>query len=115
MIAAAIEVHMHLGPGLLESSYEACLCRELELRGIPYERQVPLTLSYKGLLVECGYKLDIIVGGLVIVELKSVKMMEPIFEAQLLTHLRLYHRWLGLLINFDVPLLKNGIKRLVSG
>jgi GxxExxY protein len=113
VIGAAIEVHRHLGPGLLESTYEACLCRELELRGVPYQRQVPLTLSYKGLEVECAYRMDVIVGGLLIVELKSVKEMDPIYEAQLLTHLRLYQRWLGLLSNFNAAVLKEGIKRLV--
>jgi GxxExxY protein len=115
IIGAAIEVHRHLGPGLLESAYEACLCRELAIRGIAFERQVPIPLNYKGLEVETAYRLDIRVERLVIVELKAVEKLEPVFEAQLLTHLRLANLWLGLLINFNVTVLKNGIKRLVNG
>jgi GxxExxY protein len=114
IIGAAIEVHRHLGPGLLESTYEACLCRELEIRGIPFERQVPLPIKYKGLELECGYRIDIKVGGLVLLELKSIEKLEAIHDAQLLTYLRLSQLWLGLLINFNVPVLKDGIKRLVN-
>jgi GxxExxY protein len=115
IIGAALEVHRHLGPGLLESAYEACLCHELSLLGIAFEHQLPLPISYKGIEIDAAYRLDLLVGGLVIVELKSVDRLEPIHEAQLLTYLRLAHVWLGLLINFNVVLLKNGIKRLVHG
>jgi GxxExxY protein len=115
VIGAAIEVHRELGPGLLESAYEACLCRELALRGIPFARQVPLPIVYKGEQVDCAYRLDVLVHDLVIVEAKSVDKPEAIHEAQLLTYLWLSGRWLGLLINFNVEVLKNGIRRLVNG
>jgi GxxExxY protein len=115
VIGAAIDVHRVLGPGLLESAYEACLCRELRIREIPFERQVPLPLVYKGLELDCSYKIDIKVADLVIVELKAVESLEPIHEAQLLTYLRLSNLWLGLLITFNVLILKDGIKRLVQG
>ena len=114
VIGAAIEVHRHLGPGLLESAYESCLCRELALRKIPFECQVPLQIEYKGQLVDCAYKLDVLVDDCVIVELKSVEKIDGIHEAQLLTYLRLSKKWLGLLINFNVKYLKSGIKRLVQ-
>jgi GxxExxY protein len=112
-IGAAIEVHRHLGPGLLEEAYEDCLCRELELRGIPFQRQHPVDIEYKGVVVPRAYRMDVFVAGLVVVELKSVEKMDPIFEAQLLTYLRLTNRWLGLLVNFNVPVLKDGSKRRV--
>jgi GxxExxY protein len=115
IVGAAIEVHRWLGPGLLESAYEECLCRELVLRDIPFVRQTELPLDYKGIKLDCGYRLDLVVKGLVIVELKTVDSFEPIHEAQLLTYLKLRRLWLGLLINFNVPLLKDGIKRLVHG
>lgn len=115
VIGAAIEVHRHLGPGLLESAYEECLCHELSLRKVPHARQVPLPVEYKGIKLECGYRLDVLVDSLVILELKAVEQLEPIHEAQLLTYLRLSKLWLGLLINFNVPVVKNGIKRLVNG
>ncbi len=116
IIGAAIEVHKALGPGLLESAYEQCLCRELSIRGIPFERQVPLPVEYKGTKLDCGYKLDLLVAELVIVELKAVEKLAPIHTAQLLTYLRLSGLWLGLLINFHVPLLTDGgIERLVNG
>ena len=115
IIGAAIEVHRELGPGLLESAYEECLCYELGLRGIASERQVPLPLEYKGLKLDCGYRMDLLVNDLVIIELKSVTKIEPVHEAQLLTYLRCKGSWLGMIINFNVPLLKNGIKRIVSG
>jgi GxxExxY protein len=115
VIGAAIEVHRHLGPGLLESAYEKCLRQELSLRQLPFEYQVPLPVSYKGCAVDCAYRIDILVGGLVIVELKAIDQLEPIHEAQLLTYLRLKKLWLGLLINFNVPFLKEGIKRMVNG
>jgi GxxExxY protein len=113
IIGAAIEVHRALGPGLLESAYQACLCREFEVRGIPYRKQVPVALEYKGVRVEEAYRLDILVADLVILELKSVDELAPVFEAQLLTYLRLTNLWLGLLINFNVPVLKDGIRRRV--
>ena len=101
--------------GCLNSAYEECLCYELELRGIASERQVPLPLEYKGLKLDCGYRMDLLVNDLVIIELKSVAKIEPVHEAQLLTYLRCKGSWLGMIINFNVPLLKNGIKRIVSG
>ena len=115
IIGAAIEVHRSLGPGLLESAYEECLCRELAIRGLTFERQKPLAVSYKGVKLDCGYRLDVVVGGLVILELKTVDRFEPIHEAQLLTYLKLSDLKLGILINFNVPILKNGIKRIVNG
>ncbi len=115
IIGAAIEVHRRLGPGLLESAYEECLCCELSLRGIEFKRQVSLPVVYKGVKLDCGYRLDLLVGDLVILELKSVEKIEPIHEAQLLTYLRLRDSWLGLIINFNVKLLKDGVRRLVNG
>ena len=112
IIGAAIEVHRHLGPGLLESAYEACLCRELKLRGVSFERQKPLPLTYKGESVDCGYRLDIVVAGLVIVEIKTVDRVLPIHEAQVLTYLRLTGLRLGLLLNFNVAALRSGVKRI---
>ena len=115
IIGAAIEVHKTLGPGLLESTYEACLSHELNLQGIQIQRQVPLPVKYKGLELEIGYRLDLIVEDLIIVELKAVERTEPIHEAQLMTYLRLTGLWLGLLLNFNVPVLRSGIKRIVLG
>ncbi len=115
IIGAAIEVHRNLGPGLLESAYEECLCRELAICNLTFERQKPLVISYKGVKLDCGYRLDIVVGGLVILELKAVERIEPIHEAQLLTYLKLSGLKLGILINFNVPFLKDGIKRIVNG
>jgi GxxExxY protein len=113
IIGAAIEVHRHLGPGLLESAYEECLCHELHLRGLDFKRQVALPLMYKGLALDCGYKLDLIVQDQIILELKAVEKLLPIHEAQLLTYLRLTGKSVGLLINFNVPLLTQGIVRRV--
>ena len=113
IIGAAIEVHKALGPGLLESAYEECLCRELDLRGIPFERQKPLPVEYKGVRLDCGYRLDLLVEGTVVVEIKALVAMEPIHEAQLLTYLKLGGWKLGLLINFNVPVLKDGIRRRI--
>ena len=113
IIGAAIEVHRALGPGLLESAYEECLCRELTLRPIPFERQVPLPLEYKGQRLDCGYRLDLLVGGAVVVEVKAVDEIAPVHEAQLLTYMRLTGCKVGLLINFHKPLLKSGIRRMV--
>jgi GxxExxY protein len=115
VIGAAIEVHRKLGPGLLESAYQECLCRELALRGIPFERERPLPLEYKGIRLQCGYRLDILVGGRVVVEVKSVKTLGPIHDAQVLTYLRLGGWRVGLLINFNVVVLKNGIHRKILG
>lgn len=108
IIGAAIEVHQQLGPGLLESTYQACLCRELELRGISFECQKPLPLEYKGVKLDCGYRIDLLVAGLVVVEIKSVEALAPIHEAQLLTYLKLTGVKVGLLMNFNVVVLKDG-------
>jgi len=114
IIGAAIEVHKALGPGLLESAYEECLCHELTLRSVPFERQVPLSIEYKGVKLDCGYRLELLVAKVVVVELKAVERTEAIHEAQLLTYLKLGGWTVGLLINFNVPILKNGIKRIVN-
>ena len=114
-MGAAIQVHKHLGPGLLESAYEACLCRELERRGIPYQRQVALPLEYYGISVDCGYRLDLVVGGLVVLEVKAVEKVLPIHKAQVLTYLKLLRMSLGLLINFNVEVLRLGIYRIILG
>lgn len=113
IIGAAIEVHKQLGPGLLESAYEECLAYELKLRNVAYERQKPVPVEYKGLKLGCGYQLDILVEQCVIVELKAVEAIAPVHEAQLLTYLRLTGCRLGLLLNFNVPMMKAGIKRLI--
>ncbi len=115
IIGAAIEVHRALGPGLLESAYEECLCRELGLRRIPFERQRLLPVEYKGLSLDCGYRLDLLVADAVVVEIKAVENLLPIHEAQLLTYLRLGGWKVGLIINFNVPVLKRGIRRRVLG
>jgi len=112
--AAVTEVHRELGPGLLESAYEECLCRELDLRGLRFQRQVPLPVTYKGVELDCGYRLDILVEDKVILELKSIKEIEPIHEAQLLTYLRLSGKKVGLLVNFNAVLVKDGIRRMVA-
>ena len=114
IIGAAIEVHKILGPGLLESVYEECLCHELDLREIPYERQKNLPIEYKGVTLDTKLRLDVLVDESVIVELKSREKLEPIHEAQLLTHLKLIDMKIGLLINFNVTVLKEGIKRLAN-
>lgn len=115
IIAAAIEVHKELGPGLLESAYQACLAYELDQRKLAFQTEVPLTVKYKDKVIEPGYRLDFLVEDLVVVELKSVDKITPVHEAQLLTYLRLSGFWLGLLINFNVNLLKHGIRRRVLG
>jgi GxxExxY protein len=112
-IGAAIEVHRGLGPGLLESAYEECLCRELHLRHIPFERQVELPLVYKNIALDCGYRIDILVAERVVIELKAVDTLTPLHEAQLLTYLKLGGWQVGLLINFNVPILRDGVRRLV--
>ena len=114
IIAAAIEVHRHLGPGLLESAYQECLCHELKLRGVQVHRQIALPLIYKGLRLECAYRLDLLVEDAVIVEIKAVEELAPIHQFQLLTYLKLTNKRVGLLINFHVPVLKNGLKRVVN-
>ena len=113
ILGAAIEVHNTLGPGLLESVYEVCLCHELDLRGLHYVCQVDLPVTYKGRELDCGYRLDMVVEDAVILELKSVEKLLPIHEAQLLTYLRLSGKTVGFLINFNVPVLKQGIVRRV--
>src|SRR3954470_17596251 len=114
VIGAAIEVHKEMGAGLLESIYEQCLCRELSLRGLRFECQKPLPVTYKGMKLDCGYRIDILVEKAVVIEIKAVEKVLPIHEAQLLTYLRLGGWQLGLLINFNVELLRQGIKRLVN-
>ena len=115
VIGAAIEVHRHLGPGLLESAYDECLGREMTLRTIPFERQYSLPVEYKGIRLDCGYRLDYLVAKQVVLELKSVETILPVHEAQLLTYLQLGGWYAGLLINFNVEILKNGITRKVNG
>ena len=110
---AAIEVHRELGPGLLESAYEECLCYELNARGVPFQRQWELPVNYKGLRLDCGYRIDILVENKIILELKSVAALLPIHDAQLMTYLKLSGCKLGILINFNVVLVKDGIKRIV--
>jgi GxxExxY protein len=114
IIGAAIEVHKTLGPGLLESTYEECLYHELDLRGLSYERQKPLPVYYKGKKLDCGYRLDIVVNEGIILELKSCESIEPIHKAQLLTYLKLSGLKLGLILNFNTPMMKDGIVRIVN-
>ena len=114
IIGAVIEVHRALGPGLLESAYEACLCREFNLRGLTFQRQVPLPVEYKGVKLDCGYRLDLIVQDAVVLELKCVEHTLPIHEAQLLTYLKLTGKHVGIIINFNVAtLVRGGIVRKV--
>jgi GxxExxY protein len=113
IIAMAIDVHRQLGPGLLESTYEECLCFELKQGGIAFSRQVPLALVYKGARLDCGYRLDIVAEGELIVEVKAVERLLPIHEAQMLTYLRLSGHKVGLLMNFNSLVLKDGLRRFV--
>lgn len=113
IIGAAIEVHRHLGPGLLESAYEECLCEELFLRKLLFKRQIVLPVVYKGKKLDIGYRIDLLVNDEVVVELKTVESILPIHEAQTLTYMRLGGWQVGLILNFNVTILKNGIKRLV--
>lgn len=113
IIAAAIEVHRHLGPGLLESAYEACFAHELMSRGVEFQRQLELPIEYKGLRLDAGYRLDIVIARAVVVEIKAVDALTAVHEAQLLTYLRLSGLRVGLLINFNVPMLRDGVKRRV--
>ena len=113
IIGAAIEVHRHPGPGLLESAYEECLCEELFLRKLPFKRQIALPVAYKSKKLDIGYRIDLLVNHEVVVELKTVESILPIHEAQILTYMRLGGWQVGLILNFNVTILKNGIKRIV--
>ena len=113
LIGLAIEVHRHLGPGLLESAYEECLCYELKETAIAYQRQVPLPVVYKSVRLDCGYRIDIVVENRLILELKATERLMPIHEAQVLTYMRLSGIDTGLLLNFNTPVLKDGIRRLM--
>lgn len=114
IIGAAIEVHRRLGPGLLESAYETCLAFELRQLGFKIEQQKPLPVVYKDVKLDCGYRLDLVVEDSVVVEVKAVERLAPIHDAQLLSYLRLSQKKVGLLINFHVRVLKNGLKRIVN-
>jgi len=114
IIGAAIEVHRHTGPGLMESAYEECLCYELCQQGFSLERQVHLPITYKGVKLDCGYKMDLVVEDSVVLELKTVDKLLPIHTAQLLTYLKLSGKRVGLLLNFHAPILTKGIKRLIN-
>jgi GxxExxY protein len=115
IIGAAIEVHKVIGPGLLESAYEECLCHELGLRKISFERQKPLPVVYKDCKLDCGYRLDIVIENSIILELKSCDQITPIHRVQLLTYLKLSGLSLGLLPNFNLPVMKDGIARILNG
>ena len=112
VIGAAIEIHRILGPGLLESAYEECLCYELNSKNIPFQRQVALPVKYKDVCLECGYRMDLVIASTLVLELKTVELLLPIHQAQLLTYLKLSGLRTGLLINFNVPVLKQGLKRM---
>ena len=112
MIGALIEVHRELGPGLLESAYEACFCRELYLRGLAFERQRPVGVAYKGIVVDCGYRIDVLVDGRIVVELKTLDCLLPVHSAQVLTYMKLSEAPIGLLVNFNVASLRQGLRRL---
>jgi len=114
IIKLAIDVHRQLGPGLLESAYEECLCFELRQNGIAYARQVPLAVIYKEVQLECGYRMDIVAAGELVVEVKAVERLMPIHEAQMLTYLRLSGLKIGLLMNFNAVMLKDGLRRFVA-
>jgi len=113
VIGCALEVHRNLGPGLLESTYEQCLAYELKTVGIPFKLQHPLPVEYKNIRLDCGYRIDVLIGDSIIVELKSVDKILPIHQAQLLTYMKLAGISIGLLVNFNVKYLKDGIKRMV--
>lgn len=113
IIGAAIEVHKRLGPGLLESAYEECLTQELRIRNLRVERQVPVPVVYKNTKLECGYRIDLLVESRIVVELKSIENLAPIHEAIILTYLRLSGHKIGLLINFSVSVLKDGVRRFI--
>ena len=114
IIGAAMKVHSVLGPGLLESAYRACLCHELSLRGLRWEKELPVPIHYLGLILEVGYRLDILVEDVVVVEVKAVSQTKEVHEQQLLSHLTMGRKSVGLLINFHVPHLRQGIKRMVN-
>ncbi len=114
VISAAIEVHKHLGPGLLESAYEECLCHEFAQQGLLFQRQVPLPINYKGVQLDCGYRLDIVVNDELPLELKAAAKILPVHQAQMLTYLKLKNYRRGLIINFNVSILKDGVKRMVN-
>jgi GxxExxY protein len=114
IIGAAIEVHRHLGPGLLESAYQSCLAFELKRLGLKLEEQKPLPVVYKEVKLDCGYRLDMVVDDEIILEIKAIEKLLPIHEAQLLSYLRLAKKRVGLLMNFHVPVLKDGLKRIVN-
>ena len=113
IIGAAIEVHRALGPGLMESVYEECLCHELHLRGLSFQRQLSIPVLYKGVKLDCGYLLDVLVEDTVILELKCAERIIPVHEAQLLTYMKLLKKPVGFVINFNVPVLKQGLVRRV--
>jgi GxxExxY protein len=113
IIRSAIEVHKNLGPGLLESAYEECLCHELNMKNLMFERQKPIPIEYKGIKLDCGYRIDIIVENKIILEIKAVEKILPVHEAQLMTYLKLTHMRVGLIINFNVKYLKEGLKRII--
>jgi GxxExxY protein len=113
VIGCAIEVHRNLGPGLLESTYEQCLAHEFKIEGMPFKLQHPLPVEYKGIKLDCGYRIDLLVANSLIVELKSVENVLPIHQAQLLTYMKLSGIKIGLLMNFNVKYMKDGIKRMV--
>jgi len=113
IIGAAVAVHRELGPGLLESAYQISMCRELTLRGIPFQSQVDIPVEYKGVRLDCGYRIDLLVDNRVVVELKSIERCQPVHEAQLITYLRLSGMHVGRLINFNVPVLRRGIVRRI--
>ncbi len=115
VIGACITIHCELGPGLLESAYEECLAYVLSKEGVSFRRQVPLPVRFRDVFLDCGYRLDLLVDDRLIVELKAVEELHPVYEAQLLTYLKLARKPLGVLINFNVPLLKDGIKRIAHG
>ena len=114
VVDAAVEVHRALGPGVLESVYRKCLVKELNSRGVRVAEEVPLRAEYKGLVFDSAYRMDLLVEGRVVVELKTVEALQPVHPAQLLSYLRLSGRRLGLLLNFNVPLMKNGIRRIIN-
>lgn len=114
IIGAGIEVHRHLGPGLLESAYEECLCYELNSMNVDIQRQVSIPVVYKEVKLDCGYRADLLVEDSVVIELKAIDKLAPIHGVQLLTYLRLLDKRLGILMNFNVPILKQGIKRIVN-
>ena len=114
IIGAAIEVHKELGPGLLESAYEMAFCHELTLRGISFQRQLPVPVEYKGVKLDAAFRLDVLVAGTIIVELKAVSELVPIFDAQIISHLKLLNKPVGYLANFHVKLMKDGIRRFAN-